>query len=256
MEFLMPNAPATWLLVAVLNTAFVSWPALAKDVCDAQSKTGDLCLCKLSELHPTQASVGMVEVRIKAEKLKDKIQQRPGRDFLNYLRNHNKVEPIVIGPGGIFYIIDHHHLARALYEIGETTTYCNIVNNLSDTKLDAFWKYMENNNEVYLKDRNGNVITPHDLPTSVKDLSNDPFRSLAGEVRESCGFEKDDKGSSGEDYLEFTWGDYLRAHWAQTGIAAGDIDTNFDSATDAALHLAAQKEAESLPGYTGRISCD
>ena len=56
-------------------------------------------------------------------------------------------------------------------------------------------------------------------------------------------------------YSEFQWADYLRAHWAQTGIATKDIDTNFDSATNAALHLAAQKDAASLPGYTGKISC-
>jgi hypothetical protein len=37
----------------------------------------------------------------------------------------------------------------------------------------------------------------------VTDLSNDPFRSLAGAVRESCGFEKDNKSASSEDYLEF-----------------------------------------------------
>jgi hypothetical protein len=256
MEFLMPKAPRIWLLVAVLNTSFASWPALAKHICDAQSKTGDICLCKLSELRPTQASVGMTEVRRKAEKLKDEIQRRSTRDFLNYLRKHNKVEPIVVGPGGIFYITDHHHLARALYEVGATTTYCNIINNLSGTKPDIFWKYMEDNNEVYLKDHKGDEITPEDLPTTVKDLSNDPFRSLAREIRESCGVNKDDKGSSAENYMEFRWADYLRAHWAQTGIAADDIDKNFDSATDAALHLAAQKEAGSLPGYTGRISCD
>ena len=35
--------------------------------------------------------------------------------------------------------------------------------------------------------------------------------------------------------LEFKWADYLRAHWAQTGISTKDIDTNFDSATNAAL---------------------
>jgi hypothetical protein len=46
-----------------------------------------------------------------------------------------------------------------------------------------------------------------DLPASVKDLSNNPFRSLAGAVRESCGFEKGDENSSGEDYLEFQWAD-------------------------------------------------
>ena len=119
-----------------------------------------------------------------------------------------------------------------------------------------FGKHLKENNEVYLEDQNGNPIKPNDLPTSVKDLRNDPFRSLAGAVRESCGFEKGDKSSSGEDYLEFQWADYLRAHWAQTGIATKDIDTNFDSATDAALHLAAEKDAASLPGYTGKISCD
>ena len=54
----------------------------------------------------------------------------------------------------------------------------------------------------------------------------------------------------------FEWADYLRARWAQTGIAVKDIDTNFDNATDAAVRLAAQKDAESLPGYTGKMSCD
>jgi hypothetical protein len=115
---------------------------------------------------------------------------------------------------------------------------------------------VEDNNEVYLKDQNGNAITPSALPTSIKDLSNDPFRSLAGAVRESCGFEKGDKSSSAEDYLEFQWTEYLRANWSQTGIAPNDIDTNFDDASKAALHLPTQKDAMSLPGYTGKISCD
>ena len=251
----MRNALPVWLHVALI-VSFVSQPALAKDVCDAQSTKGDVCLCKLSDLHPTQASVGMAEVRIKAEKLKDEIQGRSESGFLKYLLRHNKEEPVIIGPGGIFYVTDHHHLARALYEVGASTTYCTIVDNFSDAKADDFWKHLKDNNEVYLEDQNGNPIKPNDLPASVKDLRNDPFRSLAGAVRESCGFEKGDTSSGGEDYLEFQWADYLRAHWAQTGIAAKDIDTNFDSATDAALRLAAKKDAASLPGYTGKISCD
>jgi hypothetical protein len=170
----------------------------------------------------------MVEVRIKAEKLKDEIQRRSESGFLKYLLRHNKEEPVIIGPGSIFYITDHHHLARALYEVGASTTYCTIVDNLSDAKADDFWKHLKDNNEVYLEDQNGNPIKPNDLPTSVKDLRNDPFRSLAGAVRESCGFEKG------------------RSHWAQTGIAIKDIDANFDNATNAALHLAAEKDAASL----------
>jgi hypothetical protein len=256
MESVMRISKAVWLLVA-LSISALGLPARAKDInCGEQSNKGDICLCKISELHPTQASVGMAEVRIKEEKLKGEIQRRSEQDFLNYLLKHKKEEPVIIGPGGIFYITDRHHLARALYDVGASKTYCTIVDNLSDAQPDDFWKNLEDNNEVYLKDQNGNPITPHDLPTSVKDLSNNPFRSLAGAVRESCGFEKGDKSSSGEDYLEFQWADYLRAHWAQTGIGTNDIDTKFEDASNAALHLAAQKDAASLPGYTGKTSCD
>jgi len=76
--------------------------------------------------------------------------------------------------------VDHHHLARALYELDQSHTYCIIVENLSGERFDNFWKAMEENNEVYLKDQTGKEITPSELPTSIKDLSNDPFRSLAG----------------------------------------------------------------------------
>src|SRR5215813_78461 len=244
---------STLSLYVVLIVLLVSPPALAENVCGAQSAKGDICLCKLSDLHPTQASVGMTEVRTKAEKLKDEIEEQGELNFLKHLLRHGKEEPVIIGPGGIFYITDHHHLARALYDLGLSKTYCSIVENLSGAAVDDFWRQMKESNQVYLKDQNGITITPNELPTSIRDLSNDPFRSLAGAVREFCGFEKE---AGSEDYLEFQWAEYLRSHWSQTGIAAKDIDTNFDNATKAALHLATQNDAMSLPGYTGKISCD
>src|SRR4029077_211292 len=64
---------------------------------------------------------------------------------------HNKEEPVIIGPGGIFYITDHHHLARALSDDGVSMTYCHIVDNISDAK--DFWKQLKDSNEVYLKDQ-------------------------------------------------------------------------------------------------------
>ena len=249
------NALLAWLQVALLTTTFAGQPAAAKDACNGQSRKGDLCLCELSDLHPTQKSVGMAEVRTKAQKLKAELQRRGQQDFLRYLWKHNKEEPVVIGPGGIFYITDHHHLARALHDVGVSTTYCFIVDNQSDATPDVFWKRMQANNEVYLKDQEGNPITPRDLPASIRDLSNDPFRSLAGAVRKSCGFEKGDEDSSGEDYVEFRWADYLRSRWAQTKIAVKDIDANFESAARAALQLAIKADAANLPGYTGKTSC-
>ena len=107
-----------WLQVALI-IFFGSQTVLAKDVCSAQSTKRDICLCKISDLHPTQASVGMMEVRIKAEKLRDELHRR-AIGFFKYLLRHDKEEPVIIGPGGVFYITDHHHLARALYDVGES----------------------------------------------------------------------------------------------------------------------------------------
>jgi hypothetical protein len=153
-ESLMRNALSAWLPITFI-IASLCRPVLANDMnCDAQSQKGDICLCKISDLHPTQASVGMAEVQIKAKNLRREIQRRSERDFLKYLLKHKKEEPIIIGPGGIFYITDHHHLARALYDVGASKTYCTVVDNLLDTKPDDFWKHLEDSNEVYLKDQN------------------------------------------------------------------------------------------------------
>ena len=242
--------PLAWIVSAVGTIL----PAQATDICEGNSKAGDVCICALSELHPTQASVGMTEVRIRREKLKEEIEGS-SEDFPSHLRKQNRIEPIVIGPGNVFYITDGHHLVRALYELGQETVYCKVLDNVSTWQPDEFWKYMKDNNEVYLKDNQGNVIAPSDLPKSIGDLRDDPFRSLAGAIRESCGFRNDNKDVPDRNYLEFKWADYLRAHWAQTGIEVGDIDAQFDRSIQAALQLAIQKEAARLPGYTGKASC-
>jgi hypothetical protein len=249
------NVLAAWFVAGVLTAISTLSPTLASDRCDINTKAGDVCLCQLAELRPTQAAVGMVEVRIRAEKLRKEIRGRSESEFLDHIKEHSRVEPIVIGPGGGFYITDHHHLARALFELGKTTTYCKILDNLSDTSPDAFWKYLQDNNEVYLKDSHGNVITPLALPKSIKDLDDDPFRSLAGAVSEPCGFRNDAEGPQETNYLEFKWADYLRANWSKTNIPVDGINANFDKATNAALQLAIRKEATGLPGYTGKSSC-
>jgi hypothetical protein len=151
-------------------------------------------------------------------------------------------------------ITDHHHLARVLYELGQATTYCEVLDNLSSSDPNVFWKYLQDKNEVYLRDR-GDVITPAQLPTSVKDLRDDPFRSLAGAVREARGFTKEESRSPASNYLEFKWADYLRENWSKTNIPVDAINANLGAATNVALQPATQKEAIALPGYTGKTSC-
>jgi hypothetical protein len=80
-EHLMPKNLVAWLLAGVLNALSTTELVLASDICDAKSKVGDICLCKLSELRPTQSAVGMTEIRIRAEKLRENIQIGLNRIF-------------------------------------------------------------------------------------------------------------------------------------------------------------------------------
>jgi hypothetical protein len=50
----------------------------------------------------------------------------------------------------------------------------------------------------------------NDIPKRVSDLVDDPFRSLAGELRRAGGFAKDTT-----PFSEFLWADFLPAHEAQ-----------------------------------------
>ena len=66
----------------------------------------------IAGLCPTQITVGMKEVRDKRERLR----KRPPKKIGKFLGDH--MIPVILGPKGHHYVIDHHHLARALHEEG------------------------------------------------------------------------------------------------------------------------------------------
>ena len=66
---------------------------------------------QIADLRPTQLTLGLSEVKERAMKLE---KQSP-EDRKNYLEK--KAIPYVLGPGKHIYIVDHHHLARALWSI-------------------------------------------------------------------------------------------------------------------------------------------
>ena len=62
----------------------------------------------IAELKPTQMTIGMKEAQTRAANLKAVAKQ--GTDKL--VRKH--VIPVVKGPKDKYYVIDHHHLCRAM----------------------------------------------------------------------------------------------------------------------------------------------
>lgn len=73
-------------------------------------------------------------------------------------------------------------------------------------------------------------------------MKDDPYRSLAGELRRSGGYAKDST-----PYSEFLWADFLRRR-----IGAKLVENDFERAVTKALEVAAQQDASYLPGWCGR----
>ena len=102
-------------------------------------------------------------------------------------------------------MIDHHHLGRALHDEGVKEVLVTMVGDLRMVEREAFWGVMDNKRWVYPYDSKGERRPFRDLPKSVVDLKDDPFRSLAGELRRMGGFAKDTT-----PFSEFLWADFLR----------------------------------------------
>jgi len=198
------------------------------------------CLCAVSQLHPTQITVGIQQVREKERELAKKSVAKLG----GYLRSHPA--PAVWGPGGALYIIDHHHLSRALWNRGGTRMYCEIKANFSADASAELWEKMETMGWAYPYDESGTKRESNAIPPTVAGLRDDPYRSLAGYVRDACGYEK-----SNAVFAEFRWAEYFRK---QIPIKPSQIvETRI---IDQAIAYARSDAAANLPGYCGNhCSC-
>jgi hypothetical protein len=189
----------------------------------------------IADLRPTQITVGMREVRAKQKGWREK-KGKKGGEFLG-----KHMIPVILGPGDRHYVIDHHHLARALHEEGVKNVLVTVVANLSMVDRDTFWTVLDNRSWMHPFDDKGRRRDYKDIPKSVRDLVDDPFRSLAGELRRAGGFAKDTT-----PFSEFLWADFLRRR-----IKRKLVERDFDRAIITAMKFAKSQEAIFLPGWCG-----
>jgi hypothetical protein len=187
------------------------------------------------DLRPTQITVGMREVLAKRKRWRETGMKKGGK----FLGKH--LIPVVLGPKYRHYVIDHHHLARALHDEGVEKVAITVISNLSDLDGEAFWAVMDNRSWMHPFDDEGRRRNHRDIPKSVTDLVDDPFRSLAGELRRAGGFAKDTT-----PFSEFLWADFLRRQ-----IKRKSVDGDFDRAMEQALELAKSPQSGYLPGWCG-----
>lgn len=193
-------------------------------------------------LHPTQMTVGMREVK---EKRKRWREHASGKKKAAELLGKHTI-PVVLGPGERHYVIDHHHLALALHQEGIKNILVTVVADLTMVDPDAFWGVLDNHRWVYPYDAKGERRHFRDLPKTVTDLKDDPFRSLAGELRRVGGYAKDTI-----PFSEFQWADFLRRK-----LSRKSVEDNFARAIEKSLALAKSRDAIYLPGWCGAASDD
>src|SRR5690349_4677852 len=187
------------------------------------------------ELRPTQISVGMREVKEKRRRLR----KRGAKKIGNFLGDH--MIPVILGPKKRHYVIDHHHLALSLQEEGIKNVLVTVVADLSELDPDDFWLVLDHHSWVHPYDENGRRRDFSKIPKSIDGLKDDPFRSLAGELRRAGGFAKDTT-----PFSEFLWADFLRRR-----IKRKLVDHDFAHAMEKAMQLAKSPDANYLPGWCG-----
>src|SRR6185437_9864173 len=116
-----------------------------------------------------------------------------------------------------------------------------VIGDLTMVSKDAFWGVMDNKRWVYPYDTKGERRHFKDLPKLISELKDDPFRSLAGELRRAGGFAKDTT-----PFSEFLWADFLRLQMPRKSV-----EQDFGRAVEKALELAKSEQAVYLPGWSG-----
>ncbi|AXH37144.1 hypothetical protein DVJ78_03700 [Humibacter sp. BT305] len=284
------GAPAAPAPAAVASSIDVKDPSCV--VGDARALCADpeeLLDVRIGDVHPTQPSLGYDEVyyklgRYSTELSKDTINKKfddwceangqeeaasagTGATLTDPStftctvpvgsETANTIEPmktVVIGPGGTLYLTDGHHTLTSFLEDSGPDVHVRlrVLGNLSGLSETDFWDTMQAQKWVWLRDVDGNPITPAQLPANVglSNFEDDRYRSIMYFGRD-IGYSAD----GAVPFQEFYWGSWLRAH-PELGVADWDQDdwaaslALVKTITQAQAALAPDTVIDPASGYT------
>jgi len=232
----------------------------------------------ISSLHATQLRVGYSEIEQKRRDFADKaakgklqayLESKPvivvfgppgmtntkpfpslmemaaNIDKQNKGKNKTAKAPLLLPPAdydgeATVWVVDHHHSTIAVHRAGGTTVPIEMLHDYSNLTEQKFWQKMWDDDLLNLN---------NDGPDGSFD---DPFRSLAREVRKAGGYEKADTL-----YEEFQWANFFRDKidaklmddFAKVIEKGGDL-TKCEAVRQAVV-FAKSEQAKDLPGYKG-----
>ncbi|MBV7600130.1 MULTISPECIES: ParB-like protein [Aeromonas] len=221
-----------WMLLACL----LSQGAWALAPCERTSQVGSWCEVSLDQLHPTQGGVGQIQVDSTQAELADKSAEQ-----LDKLMKKKEI-PVVIAPDGGYWLVDRHHLTKALWQQGVKRARVKVIARLQDKA--SFWSQMQNHHWAWLKDEQGQPLTPQQLPRHIGELPDYPYRTLAGLLQDAGYFSKKDQVY----FVEFAWASWLGQQMDWLPVNAANLADRLAQAK----RLACNDKAKGLPGYPGK----
>jgi len=230
--------------------------------CSQITDVNQICTLGISDLRPTQFNFGQDYVNI----LFKKATNNPQKIKNLYC---DKLFDIVVGPNSEkgFFVIDGHHRLVLANELYKNKNYKinllfkvkkNYILEKPKISKKEFWIDMKNNNLVYLKDK-GKIRNFNELPATLNNLTNDPYRSLVGFIADDRSkFCFDKNLESFANYAEFYWADYFRNF---NGLIKYDDFTSYKDFKNKIIYFKNNKNnvlknickiklASDLPGYT------
>jgi LPXTG-motif cell wall-anchored protein len=257
-----------------------------RDLC---APVGELLDVRIGDVHPTQPSLGYDEVYYKLgrydtalskdainKKFADWCEANGQQDAASAQPDATLTDPstfactvpvgsetpdtiapmktVVIGPQGVLYLTDGHHTLTSFLEDSGPDVHVRlrVLGNLSGLSDADFWAAMQANKWTWLRDVNGDAITPAQLPANVglANFEDDRYRSILYFARD-IGYSAD----GAVPFQEFYWGTWLRTR-PDIPVAAWNQDDWAGSLalvkqlTQAQVALGAGAVVDPQSGYT------
>ncbi len=165
-------------------------------------KGTELIEVSIAELQPTQWCIGLAEVWARQEDFsRDSRQER-----LDYLKR--KPVPLVRSAAGGLWMVDRHHRLRGLHGLdAHASAWGYVIADLPTSQRQEVLRFLQQQGWLYLYDGRGQgPRAAEELPSSLMDLDDDPYRSLVWKLKKEGAI----KPQPQIPYHEFRWGAWLR----------------------------------------------
>jgi hypothetical protein len=188
---------------------------------------------RIADLHPTQITLGLHEVAHKRLRWRARLRR------VSSVGAPRLIAPVVRGGDGRLYLVDRHHLLRAVQLEGVEAVLVRPIADFSEMSTMRFWEALDVNGWCHPYDAAGQRRSFREVPGAIDRLVEDPYRSLASALRRCGGFEKTPK-----PFSEFAWADYLRQRVGREVLA-----NDFEAALCLPMVQAGTPTARDLPGW-------